>query len=30
MNHQMKRLSLAVRVGLTAGLVAAAGLAQAQ
>ena len=30
MNHQLKRLSLAVRVGLTAGLVAAAGLAQAQ
>jgi outer membrane receptor protein involved in Fe transport len=30
MNHKMKRLSLAVRVGLTAGLVAGAGLAQAQ
>src|SRR6185312_5125216 len=30
MNHRMKRLSLAVRVGLTASLVAAAGLAQAQ
>jgi iron complex outermembrane receptor protein len=30
MNHKMKRLSLAVRVGLTASLVAAAGLAQAQ
>ncbi len=30
MNHKVKRLSLAVRVGLTAGLVAAAGLAQAQ
>ena len=30
MNHKMKRLSLAVRVGLTAGLVASAGLAQAQ
>ncbi|MGH8192138.1 MAG: hypothetical protein ACREP2_11900 [Rhodanobacteraceae bacterium] len=30
MNHQMNRLSLAVRVGLTAGLIAAAGLAQAQ
>jgi len=30
MNHKVKRLSLAVRVGLTAGLVAVAGLAQAQ
>src|SRR5690348_5597366 len=30
MNHRMKHLSLAVRVGLTASLVAAAGLAQAQ
>ncbi len=30
MNHELKRLSLAVRVGLTAGLVAGAGLAQAQ
>ena len=30
MNHRMKRLSLAVRVGLTAGVVAATGLAQAQ
>src|SRR6185437_5044051 len=30
MNHKVKCLSLAVRVGLTAGLVAAAGLAQAQ
>ncbi|HJP99097.1 MAG TPA: TonB-dependent receptor plug domain-containing protein, partial [Rhodanobacteraceae bacterium] len=30
MNHKMKRLSLAVRVGLTAGLAAVAGLAQAQ
>jgi len=30
MNHKMKRLSLAVRVGLTASLVAAAGMAQAQ
>ncbi|HEX7371089.1 MAG TPA: TonB-dependent receptor [Rhodanobacteraceae bacterium] len=30
MNHKMKRLSLAVRIGLTAGLAAAAGLAQAQ
>lgn len=30
MNHKMKRLSLAVRIGLTAGLVAAAGVAQAQ
>jgi iron complex outermembrane receptor protein len=30
MNPKMKRLSLAVRVGLTAGLVASAGLAQAQ
>src|SRR6185437_8862414 len=30
MNHKMKRLSLAVRVVLTAGLVASAGLAQAQ
>ncbi|MDE2270806.1 MAG: TonB-dependent receptor [Xanthomonadaceae bacterium] len=30
MKHKMKRLSLAVRVGLTAGLVAAAGIAQAQ
>lgn len=30
MNHKLKGLSLAVRVGLTAGLVAAAGLAQAQ
>ncbi|WHZ19838.1 MAG: TonB-dependent receptor [Rhodanobacteraceae bacterium] len=30
MNHKLKRLSLAVRIGLTAGLVAATGLAQAQ
>jgi len=30
MNHRMKCLSLAVRVGLTAGAVAVAGLAQAQ
>ena len=30
MNYRMKRLSLGVRVGLTAGLVASAGLAQAQ
>ncbi len=30
MNHKMKRLSLAVRIGLTAGLVAVAGMAQAQ
>jgi len=30
MSHKMKRLSLAVRVGLTAGLVASAGLVQAQ
>ncbi len=30
MNHKMKRLSLAVRVGLTAGVIASAGLARAQ
>lgn len=30
MNYRMKRLSLGVRIGLTAGLVASAGLAQAQ
>jgi outer membrane receptor protein involved in Fe transport len=30
MNHELNRLTLAVRLGLTAGLLAAAGMAQAQ